>query len=216
MKFKLKYEVISFLAILAVAVFSVYFYLNAPDLVPSHWNFQGEVDDYSSKTFIAIFGPVLTLGLYLLFWLLPKIDPKKERYAEFAGVYAIFRTVIIVFLAGIFLVTGLAGLGYDVNIAKIVPLAVGVLFVTMGYFLDRVKSNWFVGIRTPWTLSSETVWQKTHRLGRYTFMIAGVVFAGGAFLAETKFYPHIFIGAILLAAVAPVVYSYLLYRGEKH
>ena len=105
-----------------LACFAASFYFNAhwPDLVASHWNFKGEVDAYSSKTFNAFFFPGLLAAMYLLFTVLPYFDPKRERYAEFSGVYLIFRTMIIAVMAVVYFTMGIFNLGYDINVGAIV------------------------------------------------------------------------------------------------
>jgi len=214
MKFKLKYEIFPLLAILATIVFAFYFYANAPRQVPTHWNIHGQVDDYSSKAFAAIFFPALILGMYFLFWLLPKIDPKRERYAKFARVYGLFRTAIVLFFVLMFFASSLAALGYNINISRIVPAGVGLLLILLGNYMGKIKSNWFVGIRTPWTLSSETVWQKTHRLGGWLFVFAGLYMLAGVFWSILWGQGTIFV-IIIIIALMPIVYSYLLYKKEK-
>lgn len=215
MRFKFKNEILPLLAIMATIVFSFYFYAQAPQQVPTHWNFRGEVDDYSSKAFAAYFFPALILGLYLLFWFLPKIDPRREKYESFAGVYGLFRTVMVLFMAGLYFLTGLAALGYAINIGKIVPAGVGLLLVLIGNYLGKIKSNWFVGIKTPWTLSSETVWQKTHRLGGWLFVLFGLLLFVSAFFPGF-WNPWIFVAAIAILVIVPTIYSYWLFRKERN
>ena len=215
MKFSLKTEIFPIILIIATLGASFYFYAHFPAKVPSHWNFRGEIDNYSSRAVGAFAIPLLTLVMYFFFLVLPKIDPKKEKYDKFARVYHIFKLAIILLLLLLYFVTALVGLGYQIEVGKIVPAAVGVLFIVMGNYMGKLKSNWFMGIRTPWTMSSETVWQKTHRLGGWMFVLAGIFLFGGVFLA--KFFVYQFLFAIILAIIllVPMVYSYLLYRKER-
>jgi uncharacterized membrane protein len=212
-KFELKKEIFSILLIFITIVLSFYFYSVFPDQVATHWNFAGEVDNYSSKFSAAFIMPLVLVGMYVLFTVLPKIDPKKERYEEFAKVYAIFKTLIIFFMAALYVLVGLANIGYGIPIGIVVPLGVGLLFVILGNYLSKVKSNWFVGIKTPWTLSNEEVWNKTHRFGGKAFMLAGVLIATEAFMPLAWRLP-VFVAAISIIVLGTVVYSYVLFKKE--
>lgn len=214
MKFKLKYEIFPILAILATIVFAFYFFANAPEQVPTHWNIHGQVDDYSSKAFTATFFPSLIVAVYLLFWLLPKIDPKKEKYEKFARVYGIFRTIIVLFFILMFFITSLVALGYNIDVGRIIPASVGLLFILLGNYMGKLKSNWFVGIRTPWTLSSERVWQKTHRLGGWMFVLMGLYMLAGVIWPVLWGGGTIFV-IIVAVAIIPMAYSYFLFKKEK-
>jgi uncharacterized membrane protein len=207
----LKTEILSLIMIVASFVLAFYFYQNFPDQVPTHWNFRGEVDGWSSAGFGAFMIPFVILGMYLLFLVIPLIDPKKERYREFTGTYHLFKNFILFFMFIIYLIIGYSGLGYDLDISIIVSTLVGLLFIVLGSQMPKIKSNWFIGIRTPWTLSNEEVWKKTHEVGGKFFIIGGllIIIAG---LLENKFSLYIFIAAIIIAAIVPMVYSYVWYR----
>jgi len=107
-----------------------------------------------------------------------------------------------------------AGLGFSVKIDRLMPLGVGLLVVFLGNFLTRVEPNWFIGIRTPWTLSSDTVWRKTHRTGGWVFVLGGLVLAIGAFLPHRAFLP-LFVVTIVFMPLIPIVQSYILWKREQ-
>ena len=158
--------------------------------------------------------PLVILGLTVLFNALPKVDPRRENYAKFLDSYWLIANAILVF-------TGLAhgliianGLGYTVQVDRLLPLAVGLLLAFLGNYLTRVEPNWFIGVRTPWTLSSDTVWRKVHRTAGWLFVIAGLAIAAGAFAPRSAFVP-LFVTAIVVAAGIPVVQSYVLWRREQ-
>lgn len=207
----LKTEIIPLLLITISFVLGFYFYANFPERVPTHWNFKGEVDNWSSAGFGAFFPPFLLLGMYVLFLILPSIDPKKDRYQEFSGTYHLFKDLIMLILFVIYLAAGYAGLGYKIDIGLIVSMTIGLLFIIFGTQMPKIKSNWFIGIRTPWTLSNEEVWSKTHDLGGKTFMIAGVllILAG---LVKNDWSLIILLVGVFIAALVPVVYSYVEFR----
>ena len=214
MKLTFKTEIVSILLIILAVAASFYFYANFPEQVATHWNFAGEPDSYSSKAFGAFFFPGLIIGLYLLFLVLPKIDPKKDRYLEFAKTYHIFKGILIFFFVAIYFIASLAGIGYDVNMNLVMPLIVGFLFILLGNYMGKIKPNWFMGIRTPWTLSSETVWNKTHRLGGKMFMIVGLLFMLSSFFTNNILATWIIVLVVIMVIIT-FVYSYILYKNEK-
>lgn len=206
-----KTEAVPVAAVLASWASSFYFAANFPERVPTHWNVAGQPDGWSSAAVGAFLFPAIITGLYLMFLALPAIDPKRERYAEFAKPYHVFKASFAVLFFLIYAVTGLSGLGYDVPVGTVVPLLIGVLFVILGNYLSKVKMNWLIGIRTPWTLSDERIWNRTHRLAGKLFAAAGVVLAVQGFIPEAARVPS-FAAAIAAAAAVPVAYSYVEYR----
>lgn len=202
-----------FIVLLAMAA-SFYFYQNFPDQVPTHWNFQGEPDQYSSRALGAFLFPGIIAGMYLLFVLLPLADPKKARYEQFRRVYHIVKDLLIIFMAAMYFLASLAGLGYNINIGTWIPLMVGVLFMVIGNYLSKVKPNWFLGIRTPWTLSSEEVWNKTHRAGGKIFILGGLVFLFMPWL-PAAWRPSALLAIVLVIVIGTFGYSYWLYRQEE-
>jgi len=214
MKFTIKTEIVPILLIILAIAASFYFYANFPDQVATHWNFAGQPDAYSSKAFGAFFFPGLIIGLYLLFLVLPKIDPKKDRYTEFAKTYHIFKGILMFFFVAIYFIASLAGIGYDVKMNLVMPLIVGLLFILLGNYMGKIKPNWFMGIRNPWTLSSDLVWNKTHRLGGKLFIIVGLLFLLSSFFTSNLLAIWI-MALVILILIITFVYSYLLYRKEK-
>jgi uncharacterized membrane protein len=209
----LKTEILSvFMLVLSFAA-SVYFYMHFPANVPIHWSYTGEVDGWGSAGFAAFFMPVLNVILYLLLTFIPMVDPKKENIAEFGEVYGLFKTAVIFVMTAIFFMVGYSGLGYHVPVGVYVPLLVGLLFLLIGYVLKRAKQNWTIGIRTPWTLSSEAVWNKTHRMASKYFIIAGIIIALEGLMPVWLRIPA-FVAALVLVIV-PVVYSYFLFKKEQ-
>lgn len=206
-----KTEIVPIVFIVLSFVASLYFYANFPEIVPTHWNFAGEPDSWSSREFGAFFFPALIAGLYGLFLLIPAIDPRKKRYVEFRKPYHIFKAVFVGLMASIYFATGLNVLGLGVPINVAVPLLVGVLLVVMGNYMGKIRRNWFFGVRTPWTLSSEEVWNRTHRLAGKLFILAGIVIAASSFVAKSVRVP-LFFSAVVVMALAPIVYSYFLHR----
>ncbi len=205
--FSLSLLILSFLA-------AFYLYQVFPAQVATHWGLNGEVNGYSSPFAAAFLIPFLLLGMYILFYFLPYFDPKKDQYASFSSVYHKLRDLLITFLFAIFLLTSLSSLGNKIDIGFYIALMLGALFIFLGLLLRKVKMNWFLGIRTPWTLSSEAVWNKTHKLGGFIMPLAGLLIAATVLVTE-KFKIILFVIAIALIALVLSFYSYYLFMEEK-
>lgn len=211
--FSAKTEVWPIVIILVSVAASLFSYSSLPATVASHWNIQGQVDGWINREFHVIFFPALLIGIYLLMNFIPRLDPRKERYQQFAAVYLIIRNLVISALAIIFLAATAYNLGYNINIAVITASTIGMLMIIMGNYFGKLKRNWFIGIRTPWTLSSENVWNKTHRLGGKVFMIWGFLLIITPWLPS--YYAFITIGSLLIMTIGVFIYSYSIYKQEK-
>ncbi len=207
-------EILPVLIVAGAVVLGIYFYAHFPDKVAGHWNFAGVVDRYTGRAEGAFGMPILLVIMYLLFLVLPVIDPKKERYEEFERYYRVFETAILSALLVIYLAMGLFNLGYPVNIGNVVSGCVGLLFIILGNFMGKIKNNWFVGIKTPWTLSSENVWNKTHRMGGRLFIIYGLVIMATPYLSFHAA-GAIFIAGAGLTVLGTMGYSYWLFKQEQ-
>ncbi|PLX25786.1 hypothetical protein C0580_01460 [Candidatus Parcubacteria bacterium] len=209
------FEVISILALVAMVVLAYYFNGVLPDQVISHWNAQGQADDYSSKTFFVYFMPLLSIGVYLLMKYLPKVDPKKANYIKFDTAYNFLRLYLVLFFLVIFYVSGMMNLdfGKDWNMGQIMPVVIAILFVCIGLIMPQIKQNWFAGIKTPWTLSDNENWEKTHRFGGKMFILGGLVFLSMAFL-PSNYFIVVFVVAIAII-LSPILYSYFIFRNSQ-
>ncbi|HEU0297126.1 MAG TPA: SdpI family protein [Anaerolineales bacterium] len=185
-----------------------------PEQMASHWNQNDQVDGYMSRFWGAFMMPLMTLGLFLLFLVIPAIDPLKANIAKFRGVFNLFIVFIIGFMLYIHALTLLWSLGYTgFGMSKAMLPAMGILLILVGYLMRQSKRNWFIGIRTPWTLSSDYVWDKTHQLGAILFVASGVLaFIGGFFGGMVAFW--LFFVPLMGSALFLVVYSYVLYQRE--
>lgn len=188
----------------------VWAYPHLPERVPIHWDLQGRPNGWGSPFWAAFGVPLLNLAVYVLMLISPLIDPKRANYARFTGFYRGLRWLIVAFMTAVYGAALAAGLGYSVDIALIVPLAVGLLWVYIGNSLGRVRFNYFVGIRTPWTLADETVWQRTHRLGGRLFVVTGLLTVVALpFSRVASFW--VLTGGSLATVIGTLVYSAALY-----
>jgi uncharacterized membrane protein len=158
--------------------------------------------------------PFLMLGFTALLTFIPRIDPKRANYAKFQDYYDGFILVFALFLLAVQMMILLWALGMPISPNILFPVLVGVLFFYIGILLDHTEPNWFVGIRTPWTLSSETVWRKTHKRGALAFKIAGVFMVSGILIPDYVIYLVLALG--IGVAAYTVVYSYQEYQKEQH
>lgn len=183
----------------------------SPNRIPVHWDVAGQVDRYGSKAEGLLGIPLLAAGVYLLMLLLPRVDPGRANYDRFAGAYLVIRTAIITLLALLYGIVHLWIRGRQVDMAAVVPLLVGGLLVVVGSLMGKIRPNWFVGIRTPWTLSSQTAWSKTHRVGGWVFVGMGLVVMAAGML-QTAWAAGTMTVLLLAGAAGLFVYSYLVWR----
>lgn len=206
--------IITLLLILIATVAGLLLWNQLPDQMASHWNANDEVDGYMSKFWGVFMMPLVTLGLFLLFLVIPNIDPNKANIAEFRESFNLFIVLFVVFMLyvhGLTLAWSLGYTGFKISTA-LLP-AMGLLFIFIGFMLRKAKRNFFIGIRTPWTLSSDTVWEKTHKLGAALFMASGALaFIGGLFGGMIAFW-MLFV-PLIGSVIFLLVYSYVLYQRE--
>ncbi|MDN4075159.1 SdpI family protein [Fictibacillus terranigra] len=202
------------LLILAAAALWLVFYSKLPAELPIHWNMKGEIDGYSTKLGAMLTNLGIMILLYLLFRFLPKIDPKKENYKSFSRSYSIINSSLFVFFFLINLMVILTGLGYDLSMNSLMPVILGGLFIVLGNYMQQVKPNYFVGIKTPWTLADENVWRQTHRFSSKVFVAAGIIVLL-ALLAPSEWRDFIILPSILGAALVSVGSSYYFFKKKK-
>jgi uncharacterized membrane protein len=199
--------IIMALSILCWAIF----YNKLPSQIPMQWGVDGTVNSYAPKLQAAFTHNGILLFLYAVLVLSPKMDPRKQNYPKFSRSYRIITLAIMLVLFLLNISVLLASLGYNLNVTTITPILVGILFIILGNYMQTVKPNFFIGIRTAWTLSNEQVWRKTHRLGSKLFILGGILFFVTPFVPEQLLFPLI-ISIILAVVLIPTLYSYVQYR----
>ena len=206
--------IIVLVIIIGITVAGAVLWDQLPDPMASHWNENDQVDGYMAKIWGVYMMPLVTLGLFLIFLVIPQIDPLKANIAQFRETFNLFITIIVAFMAYVHVLTLRWNLGYtDWGIGKAMLPAMGLLFIVIGSMLRKAKRNWFIGIRTPWTLSSDSVWDEIHRLGGILFMLSGVIAIIGGFFGGAVAFWSIMI-PIFGTSIFLVVYSYVLYQRE--
>ena len=205
---------ISLLIVVAAFIVSAVVYPRLPATIPTHWDLSGQPNGWSNRLSGAWLIPIFLLGMWALVRILPRIDPRGSNYAKFGGAFEAIIDAIMLFMLALHVVALRAALGYPVQMQRILPIGVGVLLIVIGNLLPRARPNWFVGIRTPWTLSSDRVWEKTHRFGGRVFVAGGLVITLASFLWVRA--AHVVLFAVMvLVASSVVIYSYLEWKREQ-
>lgn len=198
-------------ALWGAAAGAAWLYPRLPARVPVHWNAYGQPDGWAARDWAVGGGLVALAGLYALFWLLPKVDPWGERYARFAGAYRVIRLALAWAGSGAYLAVLLSGAGVPLRVDRWAPALVGGVLVAVGNVLPQLRPNFFVGIRTPWTLADEHVWRRTHRLGGRLFAVAGLLCVAGAVAGGAAAAAAVIL-AVAVAAGGSLAASYAHWR----
>lgn len=188
-------------------------YPRLPTEIPMQWGLDGQVNRYGSRAAIWLTA-LLPLLMYVIMKAVPRIDPRRDSYRKHATAYRSTVVATIIFMIAIHGIVLAASLGVPIAVATFVKAGVGVLFVVIGNFLTQARHNYTFGIRLPWTLASERVWRKTHRLGGPVFVTAGL-----GFLVVAPFSGTIAIviplGLLFGGLIGLSVYSYVLFARER-
>ncbi len=197
--------------IVAITVIGGLLWSRLPDPMASHWNVNDQVDGYTSRFWGIYLMPVMASGMLALFLLIPSIDPLKANIDRFRPTFNLFILLIILFLTYLWGLTMWWNLGHtDFAMSLALLPALGLLFVYIGVLLRKAKRNWFIGIRTPWTLSSDQVWDETHRIGSWLFIASGILALAGSLFGRYAFW-FVFL-PLMGSTIFLVIYSYVLYR----
>lgn len=187
---------------------------SAPDQIPVHWNVAGEVDRYSGKVEVLLVVPLMATGLYALMRLLPAIDPGGANYSTFRGAYDALRVSILVVLAIGYGLIHLWVRGQRPDAAAIGALVAAGLFIVVGNLSGKLRPNWFVGIRTPWTLSSKSASTRTHRLGGWLMVLLGVAILAAASFGGAALARAVMLVGLGLVLIWTTAYSYWVWRTD--
>lgn len=184
--------------------------------IPTHWGMSGQPDAYGGKAEGLLLLPAITAGLALLLFFIVRIEPRQRHIRLSTKAYMAIWLAVLGLMAVIhaFAVATALGIALDINI--VLPIALGVLFVIIGNYFGKLRSNYFAGIRTPWTLSSDLAWDQTHRFGGKLFVLIGIIFIFSTLFHDPVLFFYLLMGELLLVTVLLTVYSYFAWRGDPN
>jgi uncharacterized membrane protein len=206
-------KIIALAIIVASFALGIYFYPQLPETVASHWDSAGQVNGYLNRFWGAFLMPIIILAMFLLFLIIPKIDPLSENIKKFRRYFDWLIVLIMVFMVYVYLLSVLWNLGKEFNLSQFLIPAFGLLFFYMGVLVENAQRNWSIGIRTPWTLSSDEIWNKTHQIGGKLFKISGIITLLGIVFPLWAMW--LVLAPIIASSVFLFVYSYLQYKKWK-
>jgi uncharacterized membrane protein len=201
------------LMIAAMTAITAYYYASLPELIAVHWNFAGKVDGYGPRWYAWLTGPIMMTGFLLFAVVLPWLSPKQFEVQTFAATFSYMMVVPVALFAGIEIILLCAALGVQLEMARVLPALMCVTLILIGNPMGKVRRNFFIGIRTPWTLTNERVWYATHRLAGKLMVASGVL----GLCVLWWGVPHWLLLVVMIAwAPLAVGYSLLLYKRLPH
>jgi uncharacterized membrane protein len=204
-----KYYVAAIVLLLAAVAVTVAVYPNLPDRVPTHWDIHDQVNGYSPRWALFLTGPGMMAILMLVFFALPWLSPKQFEVETFRDTASFIMLAIVSLVAYIHGIVLWAGLGHSLNVGRAVIGGVCLLFALMGNVMGKVRRNFFIGVRTPWALANDRVWNATHRFAAKTMMAGGVV---GFLLILLGSFEWLAFGLAMTGVIIPVFYSLIYYK----
>ncbi len=204
---------VSISCVVITFIISALFYNSLPSSIITHWGLMGNPNGYTPKEFGLFIIPLLMSGILVLLYFIPKIDPLKRNIDEFRKEYHMLIAVIMGFFLYLQIIIIIANLGITLDIRQLLVPAFAVLIYSTGALIRKTKRNFFIGIRTPWTISSDAVWEKTHAKAGKLFKASAILCLIGLFIPELAFFFMIL--PLLLASLWVVIYSYLEYKKEN-
>ncbi|MCK9446327.1 SdpI family protein [bacterium] len=206
-------QILSLIAVLLAFATAIYFEPLMPAKMASHWNFQGDADGYTSKAFALFFFPFLMVIFNLLFRFIPKIDPEKKNIEKFQSSYDSFILAFNIFFLYLYSMTIIWNMGMTMNMNAALMPAFALLFYFSGDLIKNTKLNYTIGIKLPWTLANEGVWDKTHKVGAKLFKLTALFTLLGAFFSQYAFF-FMFV-PLTISIIYLFIYSYLEYQKVK-
>ncbi|MFH4967036.1 SdpI family protein [Gaetbulibacter sp. M240] len=208
---KLKKELPLLLIVAAPLAYLAFVWNSLPETVPLHWNFKGEIDNWGDKSSLIFITCLMTLFMYGLLSVIPLIDPKKKL--QYMGQkYYNLKFFLLLFMAALAMFIIYSAKEQAIHNPNLLFIVLGLLFVVFGNYMKTIKANYFIGIRTPWTLESEAVWKKTHTLGGKLWFVGGLAIVVCCLIFNKDISSRIFLTIVITISVIPILYSYFLYR----
>ena len=211
MKFNFQKEAPLIAIVIAPFIYLAYIWNNLPDTVPLHWNIEGEIDNYGDKSELILIPILLPLLVYIIFTIVPMIDPK-GKINQMGKKYFSLKMAMTIFMSVLAMVIIYAVKNETLYNPNYIVLLIGVLFVILGNYFKTLRANYFIGIKTPWTLENETVWKETHKLAGKIWFIGGFIIIISSLLLDKKTNFSVFIGITIIISLVPVIYSFFKYK----
>ncbi len=159
--------------------------------------------------------PLVTTGIVALLWVIPSIEPRRANLEKSGKAYAAIWIALVLLLAAISVASVAAAMGAQFDMSLVIFVGTGALFIVIGNYLPKVRPNYLMGIRTPWTLTSDLSWDRTHRVGGRLFVLEGVLFIlVGLLRPAAEALVVIIIGGIVLMLVFCFAYSYRVWKAD--
>ena len=205
LKKEIPFIVLAFLPFLYLA----YIWNSLPEKIPVHWNGAGEIDRIGDKKELVLM-LIMLIGInYFIFLIIPAIDPKR-KLQNMGSKLNTLRMGMSIFMSGLALYI-LYSVQKENSSPQLIFILVGLLFAFLGNYFKTIKPNYFIGIKTPWTLENEDVWRKTHTLGGKMWFIGGILMTL-TFVLPNNIQIYVFLGITAIITIIPVIYSYLEFK----
>jgi uncharacterized membrane protein len=205
-----KVEIVALVFVLLSFLIGAYFYQQMPEEIASHWGIDGQVNGYMSKFWGLFLIPIISVAMLVIFMILPVIDPMKKNIEKFKGYFDNFVLILIIFMFYVYNLTILWNIGITFDMGQLILPAMGVLFFYTGVLMENSKRNWFIGLRTPWTISDDRVWDKSNKLGGKLFKVSGIITVLGVLVPAYGFL--LMMTSIMASVLYVTVYSYFEYQ----
>ena len=208
---KLKNE-IPLIAIVSLPfIYLAYIWNELPEKVPMHWNIKGEIDRFGEKSELLLIPILLPLLAYIIFLIVPKIDPK-NKIRKMGNKYQHIKILLTTFMSILALFIIYTAKNQSFANPNYIVLLIGILYIILGNYFKTIKANYFIGIRTPWTLENETVWKETHKLGGKMWFVAGIIVLISSLILEKQLNFTLFIIITGIITIIPIAYSYFKFK----
>jgi len=211
---KLKNE-IPLIAIVSLPfIYLAYIWNELPEKVPMHWNIKGEIDRFGEKSELLLIPILLPLLVYIIFLIVPKIDPK-NKISKMGNKYQHIKILLTTFMSILALFIIYSAKNQSFSNPNYIVLLIGILYIILGNYFKTIKANYFIGIRTPWTLENETVWKETHKLGGKMWFVGGIIIVIASLILEKQLNFTLFMIITGIITIIPIAFSYFKFKEIK-
>lgn len=214
MKLTLKKELPLIGIVLAPFVYLVIIWNTLPEKIPTHWNFKGEIDKWGDKYSLIVLLFLLPVLTYVLMLVVPKIDPKK-KIELMGGKYYQLKFILVLFTSALAFIILYVTKNQSMSSSNLIFIPIGVLFIALGNYFKVIQPNYFIGIKTPWTLESKEVWKLTHALAGKLWIAGGLVIVLTSLTIANRIFIYVFISVIAIISLIPMGYSYFKFKELK-